>query len=290
MWTKPISKLIFNETVQRKRLVDYVLNHSTPDCLIVMEACWSSHYLGRIFQEFGYCIKLIPAQHVKALTRGNKSDAHDALAIAESGLRPAIHEVPVKTVEQQEVQSLLRVRGRYQMQRVDLINQSRGLLREFGIVIPRGEYSYRVGVPEILEDGENGLTMTMRKVIHDIYEEFLLYTTKLKTLEKQLTQISKQHVNCRQLQKIRGIGLISVMSLYCSVGQGDQFKNGCSMSAWLGLVPRQYGTGGKMRLGAISKRGSISLRRMLIHGARSVLNHIHNRNDSLSEWIKSVIE
>ena len=282
------NKKQFNKQVRRKQLIDEVRQH--PNAVIAMEACATSHYWARIFLNMGLTVRLIPAQHVKAFVRGNKNDANDALAIAEAALRPSLHAVPVKTLEQQDIQTLLRIRTRFKQARMINANQLRGLLAEYGLTMTVGINNIPKELPFILEDADNGLTVIARQALHKLLSEHIRLTDEISTLEKQLKSIADQHESAIALMHLRGIGPISALALYASIGNGSQFKNARQLSAWLGLVPQHYGTGGKVKLSGVSKRGNTQLRVLMIHGARTVHNWASRRDDQLSEWVKSISE
>jgi len=278
----------FNRRVSRKKLIATILQY--PNAQLAMEACGSAHYWYRTFSALGFKVRLIPAQHVKAFSRGNKSDKNDALAIAESVFRPDIHDAQPKTLEQQDIQTLLRIRTRIQQQRKSNVVQLRSFLSEYGIVLPQGITQYEEGIHGVLEDGSNELTPVARKAIAELAEEHRHLSARVNQLEKELKALYKQILIAQELTRIRGVGPITALSIYASIGLNSTFKNARQLSAWLGLVPKQHGTGGKMRLGPISKRGNQYLRTLLIHGARSVLNWSKHRDDYLSQWAKQVAE
>lgn len=282
------NKKQFNKQVRRKQLIDGIRQHS--NAVIAMEACATSHYWARTFSSMGLTVRLIPAQHVKAFVRGNKNDANDALAIAEAALRPDLHPVPIKTLEQQDIQTLLRIRTRFKDARKINANQLRGLLAEYGLTMTAGIANIPKDLPFILEDAENSLTVIARQALHKLLGEHQRLTDEIKALEDQLKSIANQHESAIALMHLRGIGPISALALYASIGNGSQFKNARQLSAWLGLVPQHHGTGGKVKLGGVSKRGNNQLRVLMIHGARTVHNWAKRRNDQLSNWVKSVSE
>ncbi len=281
-------KVVFNKKVTRANLISQVRQY--PDALIAMEACGSAHHWARTFAAMGYTVRLLPTQHVKALSRGNKSDAHDALAIAETVFRPNIHAVAPKTLEQQDVQVLLRIRLRHKDLRKGNVNQIRGLLSEYGLVMPKTIVQFERHVPSILEDAENGLTFIARTALNELYQEHCRLSKKIQQAELDLKKIAQSNPVAVQLMQLRGIGAITSLALYACIGTGEQFKNARQLSAWLGLVPKQHGTGGITRLGSISKRGNAYLRVLLIHGARSVMNWMKAKDDDLSLWVKKLVQ
>jgi len=282
------NKKVFNKQVKRKNLIHEIRQH--PNALIAMEACGTSHYWARTLSSLGFSVKLIPAQHVKAFVRGNKNDSNDALAIAEAVSRPNIHSVQIKTLEQQDIQTLLRIRSRYKEARRTNANQLRGLLSEYGLIMSTGINNIPKELPFILEDADNSLTQINRQTMADLLHEHHRLTEKISSLEKQLTSMAHQHEQAIALMRLRGIGPISALALFASIGDARQFKNARQLSAWLGLVPQHHGTGGKVHLSSISKRGNIELRTLMIHGARTVHNWASRHDDQLSQWVKSIAE
>jgi transposase len=272
--------------LKRVQVMAYFAN--LPPCLIGMEACASAHFWARQFEAVGHEVRLIPPQHVKAYVRGNKNDYNDARAIAEAARRPDIRFVAVKTVEQQDTQALHRLREARVAERTGLCNQIRGLLAEYGIVLPTGVSVLRKRLPELLEDGENGLSDLFRPLLADCYQQ-------LQEIDKHIdfyTQALKRHAQhneaIRRLQTIPGYGPIVASVYHAVVGNGQGFRKGRDVSASLGLVPKQHSTGGKTVLLGISKRGDRYLRSLLVHGARAVVRQAANKDDALSRWINKL--
>ena len=196
----------------------------------------------------------------------------------------------VKSIEQQDIQTLLRIRSRHKETRKITVNQIRGLLTEYGIIIPKGIAHISKQLPSILEDGENGLSFTAREAIAELFEEHHRLSAKIATADLKLNVIAQNHPIAKSMMRLRGIGPITALALFACVGNAAQFKNARQLSAWLGLVPKQYGTGGKVQLSGISKRGDNYLRVLLIHGARTVMHWANKREDDLSLWIKALVE
>jgi len=282
------NKMVFNRSVKRGQLLQVVREY--PDVLFAMEACATSQYWARRLMGMGFRVVLIPAQHVKAFTRGNKNDAKDALAIAEAAHRPGIHEVPVKSCHQQDIQTLLRIRSGYVESRTALVNRVRGLLAEYGVVMPRGVGRFRKALPEVLEEGENALTPRVRAAMGIQYQAFVELCDRIRAADAELREVARQDPICRKLMRLRGIGPMTALALYASVGGATQFKNARQFAAWLGLVPKHTGTGGKVTLGPMSKRGDRAVRTLLVHGARSVLTWAHRRDDAFSQWALAVAQ
>jgi transposase len=240
-------------------------------CLIGMEACGGAHFWARKLLEFGHTVKLIAPQFVKPYVKTNKNDAADAEAICEAVGRPNMRFVPIKNTEQQALLGLHRVRQGFVTERTAQANQIRGLLAEFGLVIPVGIRSIERKLPEFLEDAENGLSWASRTLFARLLEHFRLLDRQVEELEREINAWHREDAASQRLHAIPGIGPITASALVASVGDARVFHNGRQFAAWLGLVPRQNSSGGKTNLLGISKRGDTYLRTLLIHGARSVL-------------------
>lgn len=280
------NKIVMNKIVTRKKLLD-TLRQCEPT-LVVMEACYSAHAWGRAIKALGHNVKLIPPYQVKPFVVGNKNDANDAVAIAEAARRPKATFVPVKTLEQQDIQSLQRIRERLVKQRTATSNQLRGLLAEYGVIMPLGLHKVRQHVPEIIEDAEQPLTDIARDFAHRLYQELLTHDQRISELDTQLSNLLAQNDDYIRLQTIPGIGPVAATALMASIGDARYFKNGRQLAAWIGLTPRQYASGEKSRHSGITKRGDRTLRRLLIHGARTVLNWCDKKTDKLSLWLKAL--
>ncbi len=283
-----MGKVVKKKQLKRRQLLSYFVQ--LENCVVAMEACGSANYWAREIQALGHEVKLIAPQYVKPYVKGNKNDYNDAEAIAEAAQRPTMRFVPVKSVEQQDVQNLHRQRERIKKARTALVNQVRGLLAEYGIIIHKGVSAVRKGLPDILEDAENGLTMRSRELFADLYEELRLLDERFKESEKQIETNNRGNEVCQRLDEILGIGPLIASAAYAAAGDGKDFVNGRHFSAWIGLVPGQHTTGGKPTLLGISKRGNAYLRTLFIHGARSVLQHSANKTDRFSLWAQALLE
>ena len=279
---------ILKKKLRRAEMLTYFAN-LTP-CTIAMEACTSSHYWARELNKLGHQVKLLPAQHVKPFVRGNKNDFNDALGIAEASRIPQIREVSVKTVEQQSYQALQRLRRSAVDDRKRLANQVRGLLAEFGIVLNLGVAQLRKAIPRLVDDVDNGLLLVFRQALSLKYQHLCELDDQIDALTASIQEEAKQHPEIRLLQTIPGYGLITSSAFYTAIGDGKGFAKSRDVSASLGIVPRQHSTGGKNTLLGISKKGSKYLRCLLVHGARSVIQHAHKKDDALSRWVASLIE
>ena len=254
-------------------------------CTIAMEACGSAHHWARLFRTFGHEVRLIAPQFVKPYVKSNKNDAADAEAICEAAQRPSMRFVAVKTVEQQDIQGIHRMRSLAVQQRTAQINQIRGLLLEYGIEVAQGRAALQRRLPEILEDADNGLSARFRAELHGLAEELRHLNERVAHYDEQLEQIAQADAQARALMTIPGIAAKGATALLAAVGEDPRLlKNGRGLAAWLGLVPRQHSTGGRDRLLGISKRGDVYLRNLLIHGARAVLRCVERKEDRTSRW------
>lgn len=261
-----------------------------PACLIGMEACGSAHYWARKLTALGHTVKLIAPQFVKPYVKTNKNDARDAEAICEAVARPNMRFVPIKNVEQQALLGLHRARQGLVEARTAQANQLRGLLSEFGVVIPKGIGQIEQCMPQILEDADNGLVSLSRELFSQLFEHFRHLDEQVKALEIQIKHWHRDDADSQRLQKIPGIGPLTASALVASIGDAKAFKNARQLAAWLGLVPRQHSTGGKTQLLGISKRGDTYLRTLLIHGARSVLVSLKRRGGQAEGWLAQLAQ
>lgn len=261
-----------------------------PVSRVVFESCATARYWARVASRYGHQVKLIHPAYVKPYLKTNKNDFNDAEAICEADSRPTMRYVSSKTIEQQDIQLLHRIRQRQVQQRTALVNQIRGQLLEYGIAIPRGISQVRCHLSGILEDGENELTPAARVLFHELRQELYALDDRIKQADKQVKQIANQHPTCQRLMAIPGIGPMIATALISAIGNANNFKNGRELSAWLGLVPRQYSTGGQQRLLGISKRGDTYLRSLLVQGAISAMTRCKNRSDSQLIWARQLRE
>ena len=255
-----------------------------PPCHIGMEACGSAHYWARELGKLGHTVRLIAPQFVSPYRKNDKNDGNDAEAICEALGRPTMRFVPIKDEEQQAVLCVHRARSLLVEERTALVNQLRGLLAEYGLVIPRGVARLRAALPGILEDAENGLPLLAREVFADLYERLRGLDTHIAAYDRRITHLARTMAAAKRLMQVEGIGPLTATAVVASVGDARLFNNGRQFAAWLGLVPRQHSTGGKSRLGRITKRGDVYLRTLLVHGARSVLMRRTEGTDAKSRW------
>jgi transposase len=276
-------KAQLRKKLDRKGLMKVIAN--TAPCLIGVEACGGSNYWARKFEEHGHEVKMMPPQYVKPYVKTNKNDFNDAEGICEAVQRPNMHFVPKKSVEQQDIQMVHRIRQRLVAGRVALVNEARGLLAEYGIVIGKGVSRFNTAIVQIIGDNKNGLTSVGRRKMRDLLTELNEMQERIKAMDVEISRIYENSDTCKRIGKIPGIGPVTATAIVAAVSDAGVFKNGRQMSAWLGIVPRQDSTGGKPRLLGISKRGDIYLRTLLIHGGRSVVLAARNKTDKYSQWV-----
>ncbi|MCP4324245.1 MAG: IS110 family transposase [Alteromonadales bacterium] len=281
-------QVLFNKKVKRSELL-HELRQFEPT-IVVMEACYSSNPWGRRIQKLGHQVRLIPPFVVKPFVIGNKNDANDALAIAEASLRPTVRFVAVKSHQQQDIQSLQRIVERMVKTRTGDVNQLRGLLSEYGVVVGLRIPTLMNAIPDIIEDANNELTATARSFVRRLQCNILMISKQIDDLKLQLNDLVKDKKEYQLLLTVPGVGPIIAAALMAAVGDANAFKNGRQLAAWIGLTPSQYASGETNRLGKISKRGNSTLRKYLIHGARTVLNWCDKKDDVLSNWLKKLKE
>lgn len=279
-------KAVLKKQLKRAQMLPFFANLTT--CRIGMEACGSAHYWARKLQAFGHTVQLIAPQYVKPFVKRNKNDAADAEAICEAMTRPNMPTVPIKNASQQAILSVHRARQGFVKARTAQANQIRGLLAEYGIVIPKGIGHITKRVPEILEDGENDLPGSFRLLIQRLVDHLKELGRQVDELEAQIQLWHKYNPASQKLAKIPGVGPMTASAMAASVGDARHFKNGRQLAAWLGIVPRQHSTGGKSTLLGISKRGDTYLRTLLIHGARAVIRIIE-RKPNADLWLKNLL-
>jgi len=280
-------KTALKKQLKREQMLPYFANF--PSCLIGIEACGSAHYWARKLTALGHTVKLIAPQFVKPYVKTNKNDAADAEAICEAVSRPNMRFVPIKNGEQQAILAQHRARQGFVKARTAQANQIRGLLAEYGIVIPKGIVHIGKRLPEILEDGENELPGIFRQLIDRLGSNLKELDRQVKELEVQIQTWHRNSVDSKKLAQIPGIGPISASALVASIGDAKNFKDGRQLAAWLGLVPRQHSTGGKPTLLGISKRGDCYLRTLLIHGARSVVRVVEQQANHANQWLAGIM-
>ena len=258
-------------------------------CLIGLEACASAHYWARELRALGHAVRLIPPQYVHPFVKTNKNDATDAEAICEALMCPTMRFAAVKSAEQQSVLMLHRARDLLVRQRTMLINALRGHCGEFGMVVAQGASKVTILI-EMIEDRDDArLPALAGEALGSLVEQLRMAQTQILDLEKQLKAWHRTNEASRRLEAIPGVGVITATALVATIGDASQFHSGRQLAAWLGLVPRQYSSGGKARLGRISKRGDGYLRRLLVHGVRADLRWSRHRKERRSVWQESLL-
>ncbi|MEE8238260.1 MAG: IS110 family transposase [Gammaproteobacteria bacterium] len=281
---------IWKRQLQRSNWLRVLMEQIDTDCEIGMEACGGAHHWARELKSRGYQVKLIPPQFVKPYVKGHKNDATDAAAVCEAMSRADMSYVAVKTVEQQDIQAVHRVRASVIGQRTAAGNQIRGLVAEYGLVAPKQLGPLRRAIPDWLEDAENGLTTRFRTLLHGLWEELLRLDQRIEVLDKEVKLIAETHVDAKRLMQLRGVGPLVATALVARFGDASHFKRGRQAAASIGLTPRHHGTGGKNRIYGLSKQGDRYLRSILIHGARAVVSQAKQRDDRLSLWVTDLKE
>jgi transposase len=278
------STLVIKKKLTRKQLLTYTAN--LKPSLIGMEACSGAHFLGATLQRQGHQVRLIPAQFVKPFVKSNKNDYVDAEAIAEAVERDNMRFVPIKTDEQLDLQALHRVRDRLVTRRTAVINQLR--LLERGITFRKGPAGLRNHLAAILEDVQQNLSPRLRRLLDQLRDEWNALEVEIGTLSAKIEGIADRDTACQRLRTIPGVGPLVATATIAAIGNGAAFRKGREFAAWLGLVPKQYSTGGKPRLLGISKRGNTYLRRMFIHGARAVVLRLRRDTCVLGRWMNGL--
>jgi transposase len=278
-------KTVWKRKLTREKWIEAICTKTPDGCEIGMEACAGAHHWARRLSGYGFKVKLIPPQFVTPYVKSNKNDANDAEAICEAMSRPNMRFVKAKTVEQQDIQAIHRVRSELMSQRIAKMNQIRGLVAEYGLVAPKQVCALRKALPLWLEDAENELTNRFRHLLSGLWCDVKYLEERLSNLDAEIKEIAETDPMAIRLQQLRGVGPLVATALIASVGNGEQFIKGRQMAAAIGLTPKQFSSGGKDRLLGISKRGDAYLRTILIHGARSTIGHAKHREDRLSIWV-----
>ena len=279
-----LGHLVWRRQLKRSSWLRLLTEKVEPGCEIGMEACSGAHHWARELKSRGYEVKLIPPQFVKPYVKSQKNDATDAEAICEAMSRPGMRFVGVKTLEQQDIQALHRVRSALIGQRTAQANQIRGLVAEYGLVAPKQLGPLRKAIPDWLEAAENGLTDQFRALLHGLWDALLRIDERIGDLDQEVERIANTHPDAKRLQRLQGVGPLIATALVARFGDGRHFSRGRQAAASVGLTPRCPGTGGKNRLMGITKQGDSYLRSILIHGARSAVSNAHRKEDRLSRW------
>lgn len=283
----PSNKELSNRELSRLKFAEFLARQKP--ALVAFEACATAHHWARLARSHGHTARIIPAIAVAPFRQGHKTDRNDALAVAEAANRPNIKLAPLKSIDQQAMQAVQRSRELIIQDRTALSNHIRGLLSEFGIVIPRGFTYLRRQVPLILEDADNGLPMAYRPTLQRMFQRFLAMEQDLVFMDDQITALVKSNDGCRRLMALEGVGPIGAVLLYATLGTGEAFKNGREFAAYIGLTPKQYSSGGKANIIGISKRtANRRLRAVLIQGARSYVRQHKHVDSSKDAWMQAL--
>jgi transposase len=284
------NKQLKNQQVSREALLK-LLATSKPS-LVAMETCGGAHYFARVARSNGHEVMLLDARFVKAFRQGQKTDANDAMAIATASRAPSAHSCKVLSIEEQALRSLSHLRALADKQKLQLSNQVRGLLLEFGITIAQSEAAFRKAIPEILEDGESPLPVELKHAIALSYEHYRLQCQSKEKHHKQIEHIAKGNETCQRLMALEGVGPITAIELLTLLGNGEAFDKAKRAAACAGVTPRQHSSGGKAKIGHIPKRRGCSLRRNLFLGARSVVSKLKYKEPKTKkeQWIKSLLQ
>jgi transposase len=277
------NKILLRRKFSRSQLLAYTAN--LPASLIGLEACAGAHFMGAALREQGHQVRLIPAQFVKPYRKSNKNDFIDAEAIAEAVTKQNMRFVQIKTQEQLDWQAMHRVRDRLVQRRTALINEIRGFLLERGLTFAARPIYLRKNLPTVIEDAEQNLSSHLRWLLDRLWQEWKQTETEIEAITDEIERISNEDARCRQLRQIPGFGPLVSTATVAAIGNGSAFRRGRDFAAWVGVVPRQYSTGGRQKLYGISKRGNIYLRRMLIHGARAVLFRVKYDTGGFGQWV-----
>lgn len=277
---------VLRKTVRRAKLLELLAQ--LPACVVGMEACSGAQHWARELRKLGHDPRIMAAEFVEPYRQGGKNDANDAAAICEAVARPKMRLVPIKSVEQQAVLAVHRLRQGLVEERTALINRVRGLLTEYGLVIGVGRERLRQALPMILEDADNGVPGIAREVFADAARQLAELDARIGDYDRRIAALARASEPAQRLMQVEGVGPVTATALVASVGDASVFSNGRQFAAWLGLTPRQHSTGGKQRLGAMTKHGDVYLRTLLIHGARALLRVTSTRNDGKSRWAESL--
>lgn len=284
-------KDVFNKKLKRKNVLDFFAR--LPPCLVGLEACGGAHYWAREIAKLdtGHTVRLVSPRHVKPFVLNNKTDAADARAICEVVGRPSTRFVTVKTVEQQDLAAWHRIRERKVKERTALANQARSLLMEQGLIVAKGIRNIRKFLPLAIENLENGLSMTARDYLSELYAELVTCNELIEKYESRIIAFAKNDEACKRLQKIPGVGPITATAIVAHAGDATEYKNGRAFASSLGLTPKEHSSGGKQKLLGVSKRGNSTIRKLLIQGARIITRYTLARDEgsySAQKWIQGV--
>lgn len=274
--------IVFRKRLQRHRLLDFL--DKLPPCIVAMEACGGAHHIGRFCVQNGHEPRLMSPLYVRPYVKVHKNDDRDAEAIAEAATRPTMAFVAIKTEEQLDLQALHRARERLVSDRTRLINQGRGFLMERGIRIGTGRHVFQKELIRLTAEGTDDLSRRMLTLLSDMASELSVINDRISAIDAEIRVLAKTDADMQRLMEIPGVGPTIATALVAAVGTGSSFGKGRDLAAWLGLVPRQITTGGKAKLIGISKHGNRYLRKLFIHGARTVLHLVRDRTSPIAAW------
>jgi transposase len=287
-WVEVETGEVMRRTLSRTQVEGFFSSRARG--VVAMEACGSGHHWGRVLAGVGHEVKLIAAQFVRPFVKTNKTDAADAQAIWEAAQRPGMRFVALKSEEQQAVLGLHRVRAQCVKMRTMQAHQVRGLLYEFGIVVPKGWRALLAQAePLLVAETRGAVPALLRAELRTQLEGLRTLTVRIVELERQIGTWQRREGECRRIEAVPGVGRLTATALVATVGDAQTFRSGREFAAFLGLVPRQSGTGGRLKLLGISKRGDPYLRTLLIHGARTVLNQQSRVDRTLDPWLKGLL-
>lgn len=284
--------VVVTRQLQRGKLMEWCVQ-LPPGCVVAMEASSGAHHWCRKLQALGLDARIMSAQLVAPYRRqgkGGKNDANDAAAICEAASRPQMCFVPIKTIAQQGMLCVHRLREGFKEERTACINRIRGLLAEFGIVFPQSPRALREHLPDVLEDASNEIASMARLVIQQAQQHWETLDERIKWCDERIAAHNRDDEQVQRASQLQGVGPITASALVATVGDFKQFRNGAQFGAWLGLTPRQSSSGGKTSLGGITKRGDMYLRMLLIQAARSAVMSAHQRADPISQWVHRLRE
>ncbi|MBL4910462.1 MAG: IS110 family transposase [Alteromonadaceae bacterium] len=284
-------KIILNKAMNRTKLKEWLAKQKLS--LVAMESCGGAHYWARFAQSLGHNVMVIPPKQVKPFRTGQKTDANDAVAIAVASRAANIKPARILSIEEQGLQSIERMRSILDKQKLQISNQVRSLLLEFGIVINKSIKSFKERMPDILEDGENDLPFMMRKTLLTMWELYSRLEKDFEAINNELIQLTEQDIDCQRLMKLEGVGPITAIRLKIQLGNGEHFKSGRQVAACIGLTPKQHSSGGKVKLGSVGKSScDRPLRSCIFLGARAVVSKLKSRAPKTEKerWLKTLIE
>lgn len=285
----PAVQLVMRKQIKRLALVTTF--EKLPRCVVGMEACLSAHFVSRTLRKMGFEPRIILAIYVKPFNKGQKNDYNDAEAIAEAALRPNLPVVPEKSQEQLDLQALHRVRSRLVSRRTATINQILAFLIKQGITVRKGLRALKNSFETILKERKDEISPRMRTILIGLYGDWLWLDDRIETVSKEIEQISRTEENCINVMTIPGIGPMISTAMVAAIGTGEAFGRGRDFAAWVGLVPRQYSTGGRTVLGRITKRGSRYLRMLFVQAAKVILMRTNRWPDfSFGDWLTKAAE